>query len=263
MGQRLTTVGSFVPSCRCLSALVTLAIAGHGVGAEPAAEAWRVIIAPYLLVPSISGEAGIGRLDGAPVEVDSEFIFGHLKAGFMMRAEIGHGRWSLLLDGAYMDLEADGEGSGGREAELAFTQLITEVSLAHRFGTPERWFDCLVGARGWGLAMEGRFTGPLATGTRSMDADWIDPIIGLRGAMGLNSAWSLTGRFDVGGFGVGADSTWQVELGVAWQATSHLAVTAGYRALDVDYEDGDHGEANWFRYDVLTHGPQVGVSVSF
>lgn len=250
-------------SRRVLPSLLALAIVGHGVSAEPTFDGWRTVIMPYLLVPSISGEAGIGRLDAAPIDIDSAGIFDHLESGFMLRADIGYDRWSLLLDGAYMDLAADGEGSGGREAELAFTQLIAEACVAYRSGRPDAWFDVLVGARAWRLEMEGRFLGPQSTGSRRMEADWVDPIIGLRGGMRLHSAWSLSARYDRGGFGVGSEHTWQVELGVVWQAMTQLAVVAGYRALDVDYTDGDRGNDDWFRYNVLTHGPQVGVSISF
>jgi hypothetical protein len=40
-----------------------------------------------------------------------------------------------------------------------------------------------------------------------------------------------------------------------------VSVVLGYRAIDIDYKEGDNGEA--FRYDVLTAGPQMGVVFRF
>src|SRR3546814_3675221 len=56
-----------------------------------AADDWEFAIAPYLLAPSINGEAGLGRfIDGADVDVDSRDIFEHLDLGAMIHAEVRH-----------------------------------------------------------------------------------------------------------------------------------------------------------------------------
>ena len=45
---------------------------------------------------------------------------------------------------------------------------------------------------------------------------------------------------------------------IDWQPWTNFSFIAGYRALDVDYEEGD--SATKFTYNVLTQGPVLGFS---
>jgi len=87
--------------------------------------------------------------------------------------------------------------------------------------------------------------------------DWWDPFIGLRGRLNLSRAWYLTGRGDIGGFGVGSQLAWQVEAALGWQITRNIFAEAGYRVLDMNYQ------GNGLTYDVLAHGPQLTIGVRF
>jgi hypothetical protein len=138
-------------------------------------------------------------------------------------------------------------------------QLVVEPSLSY---TVCRGFELLAGARYNNLS--GELIGPgvlpvprVASGTQ----DWWDPIIGANVAYPLGEKFSLNCRGDVGGFGAGSDLTWQAFPYVNWQFNRWGSVQLGYRWVYVDYEDG--AGATLFRYDVLTQGPQVGMTVRF
>ena len=86
---------------------------------------------------------------------------------------------------------------------------------------------------------------------------WVDPIIGSRLFVRLTDKLSLQAQADVGGFGVGSDLTWSV-LGTANYAfTDRLAVSAGYKRLDVNYKHYRHV------YDVRFSGPVLGLTYRF
>jgi hypothetical protein len=72
-------------------------------------------------------------------------------------------------------------------------------------------------------------------------------------------------RGDVGGFGAGSEFSWNALATYSWQIAVSEGVTysgvLGYRALDVDYEKGS-GRSK-YRYDVLQHGPIMGLSIAF
>ncbi len=87
--------------------------------------------------------------------------------------------------------------------------------------------------------------------------DWWDPFIGLRGRLNLSEAWYLTAKGDVGGFGVGSDFAWQAEAALGCHVTRSIFAEAGYRALGTDYND------DGLTYDVITHGAQVTVGITF
>ncbi len=72
-------------------------------------------------------------------------------------------------------------------------------------------------------------------------------------------------RGDVGGFDVGSQFSWNVLATYSWQIGVHYGVTysglLGYRALSVDFEKGSG--ANKYDYDVIQHGPLLGLTVGF
>ena len=93
--------------------------------------------------------------------------------------------------------------------------------------------------------------------SRSGKVDWWDPFIGGVLTLPLGERWNFQFHGDIGGFGVGSDFAWQIELLVNWSMTPHSALMMGYRWLSSDY---DH---NGFVYDVLTQGPQLGFTFRF
>ena len=93
--------------------------------------------------------------------------------------------------------------------------------------------------------------------TVSRTDDWWDPYIGLRGRYNLNDKFYLTGKGDIGGFGVGSDLTWTAEAALGCQLSSRIFTEVGYRALGVDLEkDG-------LTMDTVTHGAQVTLGITF
>ncbi len=93
--------------------------------------------------------------------------------------------------------------------------------------------------------------------TVSRTDDWWDPYIGLRGRYDLSEKFYLTGKGDIGGFGIGSDLTWTAEAAVGCQLTRNVFAEVGYRALGVNYDkDG-------LLMDTITHGPQVTLGINF
>lgn len=87
--------------------------------------------------------------------------------------------------------------------------------------------------------------------------DWWDPFVGLKARYYLSKPVYLTARADIGGFGVGADLSWQVNAGIGFHLTRSIFSEITYRAYDVDY---NHGGLD---YDVFTHGVEVTTGITF
>ena len=77
----------------------------------------------------------------------------------------------------------------------------------------------------------------------------------------LGKAFSFTVRGDVGGFGVGSDLAWHAYADIGYCASDLVSIILGYRAIDIDYEDGKG--SNYFKYDMATSGPAMGVIFTF
>jgi len=83
-----------------------------------------------------------------------------------------------------------------------------------------------------------------------------DPIVGARSRLPLSRRLKLMLRADFGGFGVGSERSYNLGAVLAWSLGERAQLVAGYRHLDVDYDDG-------FRYDVATSGPVLGLVLGF
>ena len=54
----------------------------------------------------------------------------------------------------------------------------------------------------------------------------------------MNKAWYLTGKADIGGFGLGSEITWQAYGALGCQVSRWCTLEAGYRYLYTDYNQG-------------------------
>jgi hypothetical protein len=77
----------------------------------------------------------------------------------------------------------------------------------------------------------------------------------------MGEAWDFRFRGDLGGFGVGSDLSYQIELLFGWHATERFTLAFGWRLLDVDYDSGSG--ANRFIYDIQQQGPELGFAFHF
>jgi hypothetical protein len=100
---------------------------------------------------------------------------------------------------------------------------------------------------------------------RAGDVDWVDPLVGLSLRHQVAPGQELLLRGDVGGFGAGSEFSWNVIGAYSFEVGVYYGVTVsgvlGYRALAVDFERGSG--ISRYDYDVIQHGPLLGLTASF
>jgi hypothetical protein len=232
--------------------LATLALATALLPLTSRAETtnkWTFDASLYGLAAGMSGEAGLGPVN-ANVDVGFDQVVQNLKFGAMGTVRVGYGRWALSTEIIYLDLEAS---QGGFTVEAQ--QWLVQPELEYRF---YQSFSVYAGARYNSIDLE--LIGP--PGINPSDTQgWVDPIIGARTRLPLGKKFSFNFTGDIGGFGVGSDLTWQAFPYFDWQFSQHASLQAGYRWLYTDYESGSG--LSRFKYEMLTQGPQLGVTFSF
>lgn len=223
---------------------------------------WTFTLAPYAWMAGLKGD--LGTLSGLPpAEVDVSFgdIIESTEIAAMLAGEARRGRWGLLLDLVYLDLSEDAEGPGPffGGAELQSKTLFATLSGAYRVLESDRVaLDVLAGVRPWYLDTELELSAGLLAARSTSDTEaWVDPLVGARVSVALGGGFSLTGAADIGGFDVGSDITWQALATLNYRLRDWLWLRAGYRHLEVDYEDGG------FSYDVEMSGPIIGAGMRF
>jgi hypothetical protein len=221
---------------------------------------WGFRITPYAWLVSTSGSVGAGPLSANAGVSDSK-ILSDLQFGFMLDVEVDYERWSLENDIIYARLESSTDKTQPLFGELKSTayQLFWTSYLGYRvIDTKQFTMDLQAGFRLISLGVDAELTPGLQRGlSRSFSRTWVDPVIGLRTQTHLTHWLFLPIRGDIGGFGANSELTWQALAGIGAQVSRWFSIVVGYRALGYQYDQAD------FRYDVITHGPIVGLNFTF
>ncbi len=215
-------------------------------------ETWGYAVNTYLWGAGLDGEVAAR---GRSVEIDQSFgeILEHLEFGFAGVVRAHKGTWAVTGEFMYMGLGATVGGSNPIEVDVDQWMIAGDVGYQVAESV-----EVLGGARV--MSLQNKFQSPFRV-TVEVDKTWVDPVVGIRFAPRLSEKWQLWTRFDIGGFEVGSDLTWQLNANAVWQFSDRSALTFGYRVLDIKYDD-EKGD-NEFVYDATSHGPITGLVFTF
>jgi len=231
-----------------------------------AAQQWDFEVELYLLGTTIEGDAGVGRARQRSIEVDFDTILENLELAGMIHFEAIHDSgWGAALDYSFVDLGSDMSGPQGGIVDAGIRQGVLQADLLYRRPLAKGSFDWIAGIRWWDNDLDLSVDAAVLPGPAEIEVteDWIDVYVGGRAIYPINDKWHVMLRGDIGGFGLESDLTAQLYGNVRWNFANNWALDLGYKALWVDYESGDPGEAGYFLYDTVTHGPLVGVVYKF
>jgi hypothetical protein len=221
---------------------------------------------------------------GVSADVDASFgdILDNLDGALMLEGELRKGRFGLISDTIYANLEDDAATAEDRlKVDATAKMFIQSLAGTYRVGT---WrlagtgagplavtVDPYAGIRYTYLDAElkGRLDlpdlGVSARRTAEQDEHWVDPIVGLRTAWALGERWSLVLAGDVGGVSTGdqysAEAFGLVGYRFGLFGENNANLLAGYRVLKQKYQDGDGRQE--FEWDMTIHGPVVGLKITF
>lgn len=233
---------------------------------EQSDQGWRLRVTPYLWIPAQKGDVAI---KGFPASVDLDLgdTFDTLTDNFnfalTLHAELQRGDLTFFGDAMYLSLETSDVPVEATTATIRQDTGVFELGAAYRLfdvprsdGSTGYILEPLAGVRAHYMSLEidaAGFPG------RSGDEFWADGFIGARATVGLSESISMRLRADIGAGG--SDLSWSALAGLHFRLSDGLAIEAGYRALDTDYSTGSGVER--FEYDVLLHGPFMGLTLSF
>jgi hypothetical protein len=273
------------------------------IAPTPPIDTWTFTATPYAWVTMLKGSATVKGRTG-DVDVDFNDLMDIVRRSeipkdlFAMMGyfEARNGRFSIFTDLVYLKIALDGSMTRSRgvdalnvtvgaSAGVKFEMVIAEMAATYEVA---RWgsngalgsgtaIDVFGGARAWwqkadaSLALAGTVNiGDLtrnADGTLSASgsASWVDPLVGLRLRHQFAPGLNFVASGDVGGFGVGSKSSWQVIAALDYEFSRTKNVvwsgTLGYKALSVDYSKGSG--LSQYEYDITMHGPIFGVTARF
>jgi hypothetical protein len=261
--------------------------------AEPAPlpSPWSFRFIPYGWFTALDGTQTVR---GRSVKVNASFADIVEKsdtiAALMGDFEVRNGPFAALANLAWSKIGFSGSqvrtrspapgiaGTVGASLGLDIEMAILEAGAAYEFArVGPVAFDVLAGLRYWyqkaDLSLDVAGTADLGDLTvfggralaRSGTVDWVDPLVGARLRYTLAPGHELLLRGDIGGFDVGSRFSWQVIGGYGFDFATYNGITfagvIGYRALYADYTQGTGRRR--YEFDIVQHGPVIGLSIKF
>ncbi len=243
--------------------------------ASSAANAWRAEFIGWIWVVGMDGTVGArGRQSDVNASFGDMLEASDSIFAFSGRLEVGTGAWTGFVDGMYSNLGVDNQsGPGGvADIDVTFQSALVDFGLMYRLG---EWkpdgeaakndhnitLDLYAGARFTNLDLE---LSPAVLPKVSQTVSWFDPIVGAKAVLPISESWSAAINGDIGGFGAASDFTWSVTGVLRYDfniGSTRASAFAGYRAIGQDYSDGSGNRA--FTWDVVQHGPIIGLSFRF
>lgn len=223
---------------------------------------WSFSISPYVWAASLEGTVGV---DGLPaLDIDASFgdILRNLDLAAMTVVELRYQRFGLYADIVFTNISVDGDPRREilfDDADVRNELFIGTFGGAYRILESERGhLDLLAGARAWSVDTRLNLDGGLLDDQEvESNQNWVDPVIGIKGRFNLGRGLYLNGLAHAGGFGIASDLTWDVFGGIGYQFNETVSAIAGYRHLEVDYDNSG------FSFDVELSGPVIGATIRF
>lgn len=222
---------------------------------------------PYIWATTFEGDMGLkGIKSEADLSLSGTFDKANGGAGFMFMARSGD--WAFNTDFFHTELSDTSPGPEGIDFEEArldldanyWTQTVGYSFLRNDYGH----FGLLLGFRFADAKgkLEAR-GGTLPDGTPverrhfSGSDSWIDPVVGYDLRSEISEAVYFHSEGDIGGFGANSDLTWRALAGLGLGMSEKAFLEVGYKAISFDYEARD------FIYDITSHGPFLGLDLTF
>ena len=227
---------------------------------------FELFVTPYLWMASVHATTSTPLEHEPEVNSDVSFIhlLGHLDgAPFMGSFEVRNGDLGFLVDAIHLPVSTNVTTHDiffqGGTAELSANEG-TGIALWRVLEDPVQFADAGLGFRAWGFSSRVELNpGLLAGAAASRSAGWADPLIGARYHRELGNGFGLTAYGDVGGFGVGAHTDWQVLGTVDYTLNPSWNLHLGYRSLNFNIT----GSEGRFGFNVHLRGPIIAGTFRF
>ena len=219
--------------------------------------AWKFDLAPlYLWAVNLEGDVAVRGIS-SPVDLPFDTIFDNLEGVFIFHFEALHeNKWGFIADIDYLDISQNAQ-VAIFDIDVSVKETVAEFDGFYRISHGVHQFDMVAGVRYNEVKLEYNIRNlPL---DNSRTENWWDPVVGVRYRYPIADRWTLQLRGDIGGFGIGSDFTWQTIGLIDYQPWKYVSLVGGYRALSLDYETGSGNDV--FKYDVLLHGPVLGLNI--
>ncbi len=216
-----------------------LAAAASPAAAQDAG--WSFAASAYLWLPALSTsiDTDEGTID---TDLSASDAIADLEFAFMGAFEARNGRWGLIGDLIYSDIQLSSPSRRGQLFDK--TTLETELGVFSGYvmyrvrETTDVAFDIGGGFRGYSADVELRLKGNLAEDRDFGGGEtWVDPLVAARVIVPFSDKWFGTAFADFGGTG-SDEMTYQALASVGYRFNARWSAQAAYRYLSIEKSFG-------------------------
>jgi opacity protein-like surface antigen len=216
-------------------------------------QSWQYELTPYLWFPGTKGDSQVGGSPQIHIDESPSDALKKLDFGLMGTFEARKNRWGVIVDGFHVRLSETGTVSqtvNGApvvvNGKIGLTQTIFSTAgfyrVSERPAEDAPAVDLVAGLRNMNFKINAELSAAsqgqvLLTANPENARSWWDPYMGVRFTVPVAPRWSVLGYADVGGFGVGSQSAWQVQASAKYDWTKSVSTSFGYRTQYINYDD--------------------------
>ncbi|MCK5255224.1 MAG: hypothetical protein KAQ81_04315 [Deltaproteobacteria bacterium] len=242
---------------------------------------WKFTLIPYFWLPSADADATVAGVTQSVKLTFGDIIDNFDLFGLSGRFEAWKGKWGLILDLMYTDLDGHFENSdpiakmnpllnelnveiAQANVDFALSYHLCTLALREGYDSPALSINLIGGGRYVYLKQEVTPTiRSTLTPKLGKSKDWVEPFIGAQVLLQLTEKLHCGVRGDFGGFGVGSASTktWNFAGAIGYRFSERYAIRLGYHIYDIDYSNGSGTDG--FGLDGKLDGPKLGIMYHF
>ncbi len=223
----------------------------------PAPDQWAFSVTAYTWMSGLDGKQGLFGLPDVDVSLKFRDVLPALDFAASGIVEARKGAFGFVGEANFVKLSTKDSGPVGLfSVKLGSTAFFGLAAATHRVAEGD-WgnVELIGGAKIFSFSNKVTLSAPGRVLIGDESQTWVDATFGVKARYNLSPDWFLTG-WAMAGAG-GSDYHWDLLGAVGYQFSPTWSVSAGYRAIGVDYKSAR------FSYDMIQHGPILGVTARF
>jgi hypothetical protein len=213
----------------------------------------QLVIAPYVWIPTITGNTALGALS-VPVRVTPRDFAAGIKIGGMGNVRIERKRDFIFAEAIVADYDNKNFRPFFGQAlasKIRYFELGAGLHRTWRIG-PNTTVRLSPYAGVQFVHITSFVTGNLLTATAN--GSWTSPVIGVIAEVPVSRRLSLVGKLDGAGFGIGDTDYRSLAVLADLRVSKRLSFNAGYR-----WGKGRYASDTGLALDLKAQGPQIGL----
>lgn len=220
---------------------------------------WAVSVTAYTWMSGLNGKQGLFGLPDIDVNLKFRDILPALDFAASGIVEASNGTYGFVGEANFVKISDKDRGPAGFVGlKLRSTSFFGLAAGTYRVAEGD-WgnIELIGGAKFFSFSNRVVLSAaaPLPVLIGSETQSWVDATFGVKARYNLSPDWFLTG-WAMAGAG-GSNYHWDLLGAVGYQFSPTWSVSLGYRAIGVDYKSAR------FSYDMVQHGPILGVTARF